>query len=196
MKVLIIDDDFRVRRTVIDMLEMDGFEVLEAETGREGISLAVESQPDLVLCDVLMPEMNGYDVAETLRSNPKTKMIPFLFLTAHSFRGEFAPSLNLGPDDFVSKPVTGKVLKQAIMAKVYGKSYLRESRMSTILPSIQIDPVITGDTAGKLRDILALSEYMLRFSTLLDKDEMLEVAREIHEAAWRLSDTLAEDKQA
>src|SRR5262245_21879305 len=103
-KILIIEDLAPMRRTLALMLEMEGFEVLTAENGRTGLAKARENKPDLVLCDVMMPELDGHAVIQALRAGPDTATIPFIFLTARADKGDMRVGMNFGADDYLTKP--------------------------------------------------------------------------------------------
>jgi CheY-like chemotaxis protein len=84
-KILIIEDQAPMRRNIALMLELEGFEVLVAENGRKGLELAKTAVPDLILCDVMMPEMDGHGVVQLLRADPRTATVPLIFLTARTY---------------------------------------------------------------------------------------------------------------
>jgi len=103
-KILIIEDNEDIRENTCTFLEMAGYEVCMAMNGREGIDEARRSRPDLVVCDVMMPELDGFGVLHIFRKDPKFQDIPFIFLTAKSDRSDIRKGMDLGADDFLSKP--------------------------------------------------------------------------------------------
>ncbi len=117
-RILVIDDDARLRQQCTELLKLDGYEVAEARNGREGIERARELAPDLVICDVTMPEMNGHRVLETLRAEPRTANLPFIFLTGWSERDDVRTGMNLGADDYLVKPVVPDELLAAVRARL------------------------------------------------------------------------------
>lgn len=117
-RILVIDDDSKLRRQYVELLRLEGYDVLEACNGREGVDHARRELPDLVLCDVTMPEMNGHRVLETLRGEPKTAHLPFVFLTGWSERDDVRTGMNLGADDYLVKPVEPDDLAAAIRARL------------------------------------------------------------------------------
>jgi two-component system alkaline phosphatase synthesis response regulator PhoP len=121
-KILIIDDEEDIREILFYNLQKEGYEVFQAETGREGIELAIAKMPDLVLLDVMMPEMDGIEVCQHLRENPKTKNVRICFLTARNEDYSQIAGLDAGADDYVSKPVKPKVLASRIKAILRRKS--------------------------------------------------------------------------
>lgn len=121
-KILIIDDEEDIRDILFYNLQKEGYQVFQAATGREGIAVAVDQKPDLVLLDVMMPEMDGIEVCQTLRENPKTKDVRICFLTARNEDYSQIAGLDAGADDYVAKPVKPKVLASRIKAILRRKS--------------------------------------------------------------------------
>lgn len=103
-RILIIEDERFIRDNLLELLEMEGFEAIGADNGTIGIKLAKEYQPNLILCDVMMPELNGYGVLEQIRQNPVTANIPFLFLTASADTGNLQKIQELGMTEYILKP--------------------------------------------------------------------------------------------
>jgi DNA-binding NarL/FixJ family response regulator len=117
-KILVIDDDSKLRRQYVEILRLEGYEIIEARNGREGVEQARRDPPDLVLCDITMPEMNGHRVLETLRAEPRTAHLPFVFLTGWSERDDIRTGMNLGADDYLTKPLVPDELVAAIRARL------------------------------------------------------------------------------
>jgi len=117
-RILVIDDDAKLRQHYIELLKLEGYAVMEARNGREGVERARAEVPDLVLCDITMPEMNGHRVLETLRGEPRTAHVPFVFLTGWSEQEDIRTGMNLGADDYLTKPVGPDDLAAAIRARL------------------------------------------------------------------------------
>ena len=113
-RILVIDDEAKLRKQYAELLSLEGFAVIEARNGREGIELARKERPDLVVCDITMPEMNGHRVLETLRNEPRTAHLPFIFLTGWNEREDVRTGMNLGADDYLVKPVSPPQLLQVL----------------------------------------------------------------------------------
>ncbi|MFK8105466.1 MAG: response regulator [Saprospiraceae bacterium] len=103
-KILIIEDNFEVRDNLAEILELSNYEAITAENGKIGVQKALKEVPDLILCDVMMPELDGFGVLNILGKKPKTAEIPFIFLTAKAERTDFRKGMNLGADDYITKP--------------------------------------------------------------------------------------------
>jgi two-component system, OmpR family, alkaline phosphatase synthesis response regulator PhoP len=127
-KILVIEDELFVRENIVDLLEAEDFEVFSTDNGILGILWAQENLPDLVICDVMMPEINGHDVLAEMRELPATALTPFIFLTAMADKGDIRHGMELGADDYLTKPFTreellgtieSRLLKQAKLMKQY-----------------------------------------------------------------------------
>ena len=118
-RILVIEDQPVMRRNIQTILEMEGFEVVAADNGKKGLEAARKNPPDLILCDVMMPEMDGYGVLTALRQDQRTATIPFIFLTAKGEKTDLRTGMNLGADDYLAKPVSSEELIAAIGARFH-----------------------------------------------------------------------------
>lgn len=125
-KILVIEDETETRDIFLECLEAEGFNTIGAENGHVGVQKAQEQLPDLVICDIRMPELDGYGVLTTLRQNPVTAIIPFIFLTAKASKAEVRKGMELGADDYLTKPSTVEELLGAISARLEKQAALRE----------------------------------------------------------------------
>jgi len=117
-KILIIEDQPQMRKNLATILQMENFQVVVAENGRRGVELALSELPDLVLCDVMMPELDGYGVLTALRAQAATATIQFVFLTAKGEKLELRKGMNLGADDYLTKPVAREDLLAAVLTRL------------------------------------------------------------------------------
>lgn len=124
-KILVIEDHALMRRNLVTILTMEGYAALAAGNGRDGLALARSERPDLVLCDVMMPEMDGHEVLRALRADAGTAGIPFVFLTAKGEKHEVRGGMNLGADDYLVKPVCRDDLVTAVQARFTRKEQQR-----------------------------------------------------------------------
>ncbi len=117
-RILVIEDEPEMRRNITALLRYHDFEPIEAENGRQGVELARQEKPDLILCDVMMPELDGYGVLHALQQDEGLALIPFVFLTAKGDKDELRCGMNLGADDYLTKPVANADLVQTIEARL------------------------------------------------------------------------------
>lgn len=117
-KILIIEDDAHVRNNLAEILELSDYEAITAENGKTGVERAIKEQPDLILCDIMMPELDGYGTLNILSKNAKTAGIPFIYLTAKAEKDDFRKGMSLGADDYITKPFDDVMLLQTIEAKL------------------------------------------------------------------------------
>ncbi len=117
-KILIIEDNPDVRENTVEILELSNYEVFTAENGKEGVKVANELLPDLIICDVMMPELDGFGVLRILGQSQITAHIPFIFLTARTEKADFRKGMNLGADDYITKPFDDVELLNAIEVRL------------------------------------------------------------------------------
>lgn len=125
-KILLIEDNKDVRENTADILKLHDYEVLTAENGQVGITMAKQHLPDLILCDIMMPIKDGYMVLEELSNATDTLHIPFIFLTAKSDRTDFRKGMNLGADDYLTKPFEENELLEAVDTRIRKNDFLRK----------------------------------------------------------------------
>jgi DNA-binding NarL/FixJ family response regulator len=117
-KILIIEDEPEMRRNITALLRYNEYEPIEAENGRRGIEAVRREKPDLVLCDVMMPELDGHGVLQALQQDADLAVIPFIFLTAKGEKDDLRSGMNLGADDYLTKPVANADLVRAIEVRL------------------------------------------------------------------------------
>jgi DNA-binding NarL/FixJ family response regulator len=117
-KILVIEDEPEMRRNLATILRLENFQPLTAENGRLGLESVRTHKPDLILCDVMMPELDGYGVIAALRADAETVSIPFIFLTAKGEKPDIRAGMNLGADDYLTKPVGKADLLAAIRSRL------------------------------------------------------------------------------
>lgn len=116
--ILIIEDNIEMRENISDILQLGNYEVLTAQNGKNGVDLARKNRPDLILCDIMMPELDGYGVLHVLSKHPETSCIPFIFLTAKAEKSDFRKGMHMGADDYIVKPFDGMELLKAIEVRL------------------------------------------------------------------------------
>lgn len=137
-KILIIEDTIQLRESIADVLEQEGFEVIHASDGFSGLQLAREHSPDLILCDIVMPGMNGFDVIQRLKPDDGQLATPFIFITALAERKDFREGMTLGADDYLVKPFTIQELLKAINTRLEKQTSV-EKRIKAQIEKIELD---------------------------------------------------------
>lgn len=144
IKVLVIEDEIKARENFLGCLRTGGFDGIEAKDGYIGVKKAQEQLPDLVVCDILLPELNGYGVLKTLRQKPTTAVIPFILLTSHINRAELRQGMQLGADDYLPKTSTEEEFLRAIATQIekretLKKIYVAEFQKSSSTLQLQVE---------------------------------------------------------
>ena len=185
--ILAIEDNQSVREEIVDILRFEGYAVMEAENGREGLDRVQQQAPDLILCDLMMPELDGYETLRRLRAEPRVATIPFICLTARAERADVRKAMEIGADDYVIKPFTAEELIAAVRAGLEKRARvehqseerlteLRE-RISTSLPHELLTP---------LNIIFGYADLLSDPSIARDASEVGDFATGILRAAQRL----------
>ena len=125
--ILIIDDSSDMRENANELLELAGYKTYTATNGKEGLDLARKHKPDLILCDIMMPELDGYGVLRALENIPEMVSTPFVFLTAKAERTDFRKGMDLGADDYITKPFSGDDLLRVVSARLKKSLLLKKN---------------------------------------------------------------------
>tara|TARA_R110002012_G_scaffold160895_1_gene322882 strand:- start:35148 stop:36218 length:1071 start_codon:yes stop_codon:yes gene_type:complete len=131
-KILIIEDNKDVRENTADILQLANYQVITADNGKVGLETIKENKPDLILCDIMMPELDGYGVLEALSSTSNSSSIPFIFLTAKVEKRDMRKGMNLGADDYLTKPFDENELLDAVKSRFKKHNFLKKEFSSTI----------------------------------------------------------------
>jgi EAL domain-containing protein (putative c-di-GMP-specific phosphodiesterase class I)/FixJ family two-component response regulator len=182
LKILVIEDDELIQETLVQLLETQNFAVKVADNGRMGVQMALSQVPDLILCDVQMPELNGYEVLETLRQNPLVATIPFIFLTAQDEKADIRHGMDLGADDYLTKPFTQSELlrsiksrldKHAAVTKPFSEALQHaEERLSEWVNSTDVHPFAREklEMEAMLRRALTRGEFQVYYQPQVDME--------------------------
>ncbi len=130
-KILLIEDNESVRNNTAEILELSNYKVEVAENGKTGIAKAIAFKPDLIICDIMMPELDGYGVLHALHKNESVKHTPFIFLTAKTEHSDFRKGMELGADDYIVKPFTGTELLNAVDGRIKKHDLMKEDMTAT-----------------------------------------------------------------
>ncbi len=186
-KILVIEDEDLIREAIHLILRVNGFEVFTAENGALGIALAFECQPDLVVSDIMMPEKDGYEVLEALRNNPATASVPFLFLSAKADQSDVRQGMNLGADDYLTKPFEHDQLVAAVQTRLAKSEEIRknaEKKLDDLRTNIAFS--LPHEFLTPLNGILGISKMMKDNYDILERADAMEMLDEITISARRL----------
>src|SRR5215510_2399289 len=147
-KILVIEDEAETLDNLVLMLEMEGFKPLSAPNGRAGIEVARRERPDVILCDISMPKLDGYGVLEALRADENTVSIPFIFLTAKTDKKDLRTGMNLGADDYLTKPASAEELLAAIKTRLDRHTEKEQVAMSKVELKPNFDSAKPLETLG------------------------------------------------
>lgn len=186
-KILVIEDEEAIRENILELLEAENFEGIGAINGKVGIKLAIEKIPDLILCDMMMPEVDGYGVIKALRSEPLTATIPFIFLTAKADKVDVRTGMELGADDYITKPCTPQELLKAITIRIEKqKTISRQSQKTLDELRTNISMSLPHELRTPLNAILGFSELILSEYQVLEESDILEMIGQIQTSGHRL----------
>jgi len=144
-KILLIEDNDDIRNNTAEILELSSYKVFTAENGKKGLEKALEQHPDLIICDIMMPVLDGFGVLHAIHKNEAFRNIPFIFLTAKTERSDFRKGMELGADDYITKPFTGTELLHAVDSRL-NKLELLKKEFSPGLEGLQQLMNISGSS--------------------------------------------------
>jgi diguanylate cyclase (GGDEF)-like protein len=173
-KILVIEDEEFVRENILELLDAEGFDVFGAQNGHIGVDLAKAKMPDLILCDVMMPGLDGYGVLTTIRQDPLMAAIPFIFLTAKAAKADFRQGMELGADDYITKPFTRAELLGAIGTRLKKQAAVEELyHIELQQAKAQLDYLIHNDSLTNLPNRLSLRERFKQVQPTDSNNEQL-----------------------
>lgn len=152
-RALVIEDDQFIRDNVVELLSAEGFDAVAAHNGRVGLDAALREPPALIICDIRMPELDGFQVLEAVRQNASTRSVPFIFLSAKADRADVRAGMNMGADDYVTKPFTRAELLEAVRARIVRQASLGAT--PTIPERAQDSSFVVSDPG--MRDVYELA---------------------------------------
>ena len=150
-KILVIEDSADIRENTAEILELANYRVITAQNGKEGVELSLKENPDLIICDIMMPLLDGYGVLHTLHNNPVTDHTPFIFLTAKTDRSDFRKGMDMGADDFITKPFNDTELLSAVESRLK-KAELNKREIGSGIPGID-ELIHASNGKDGLRDL-------------------------------------------
>lgn len=182
-KILVIEDDLDIRDNLTDLLTQESYQVKAAQNGKEGIEAAVNDIPDLIISDIMMPEVNGYEVKEALNRNPVTETIPFVFLTAMNSKENRRHGLKLGADDYLIKPFTSKEILDVVKTRLARKE-LFDKKYKELKKSISLS--LPHELLTPLTAVLGYASILKESIGELNNDEIEEYLNGVIDAGERL----------
>jgi signal transduction histidine kinase len=189
-KILVIDDDDNFRSLICDALQNNNFETVEAANGEEGVEQAFQHRPDLIMCDIEMPILNGYRTLAVLRQNKATSNLPFIFVTGKDVKTYLRPSMELGADDFLTKPFTIEQLVAAINTRLHRHHELIERYEQQFLNiGLSISMSLPHELNTPLNGIIGFAE-LIQEEKDMTTDEVREMIGHVLLSARRLHRTL------
>lgn len=186
-RVLVIDDSPEICLVIEETLNLSGFHALVASEGARGLALAREQLPDIIICDVRMPGMDGCETLKALRADPATASIPFVFLSGAADHVSMRKGMELGADDYLAKPFSPKELMAAVTARIEKQAELKrlaDRQLNELRGSLSM--ALPHELRTPLNGIMGLSHLMMEDYAQMAPEEVLENARFINESALRL----------
>jgi two-component system alkaline phosphatase synthesis response regulator PhoP len=165
--ILVIEDQQPIRENITAILETEGYHVIAAKDGSFGLRLVREKQPDLVVCDIMMPGIDGYGVLNALRHNPMTAAIPFIFLSARSDRLDQRQGMNLGADDYLTKPFTRHELLDSIRARLQKHSMIMKRSQLAQRQTLILEEKLSALEEHSVESDRMLEQFSEEFSGLI-----------------------------
>jgi two-component system, sensor histidine kinase and response regulator len=185
--ILVIEDEDNIRDTICEMLRAENHNVVEAEDGKIGVELAKEAIPDLVICDVMMPELDGYTVLYHLREDPSTQTVPFIFLSAKSAKEDMRLGMDLGGDDYLTKPFTRQELLSAITTRLAKQQAIeREAEQKLDELRANITHALPHELRTPLNGIINNAKLLKDNYDDTEREEALQMLKEIYISGERL----------
>lgn len=158
--ILLIEDNIDIRENTAEILELSNYKVYTAEDGKRGVALALEHKPDLIVCDIMMPVLDGYGVIHMLQKNPETKNIPFIFLSAKAERAEIRRGMELGADDYITKPFDGTELLSAVESRLRKAEIVKENLPANLEGLNSLIRTVSGEELlEKIKEDRSVNKY-------------------------------------
>jgi len=185
--ILVIEDEVTILESLVDILEVSQFEVITADHGVLGLELVKQHKPDLILCDIMMPILDGYGVLDTLNQDPELSMIPFIFLTAKADRTDMRMGIKMGADDYLTKPIRRVELLEAIATQLKKRGMVEnqiKQKLGALRRSISMS--LPHEMRTPLNGILGFADIIAEEHASISPAEILEMSQDIHICAEQL----------
>ncbi|RPI04273.1 MAG: hybrid sensor histidine kinase/response regulator [Ignavibacteriae bacterium] len=189
-RILCIEDDAGMRMSIRMMLEMVGYEMEEAKDGKAGVAQALKAPPDLIVCDIRMPILDGFQTLEELHKHESTAQIPFVFLTGEDPRTHLRKGMNLGASDFILKPIDVDDFIKAVQVRLEeAEKRKNESQRAIEELSESITRALPHELRTPMTGILGLTELLQSYDRM-NPEEVKEIAKSLFDSAVRMNQTL------
>jgi two-component system, sensor histidine kinase and response regulator len=186
-KILVIEDDEPLLNITAKLLSLHGFDTVSALDGIVGVQQARECKPDLIICDLMMPDLDGYGVLDILRKDPQTASVPFIIMTAKAERAAMRRGMELGADDYLTKPFTSDELLSAITARIEKQSAvanIARHQLDDLREKITL--ALPHEVRTPLNTIIGFSDILVTGASVMETKQITDVGQRISRAAWRL----------
>lgn len=188
-KILVIEDETSVRENLVELLKSEDYLPIEARDGEEGVRAAWDTLPDLILCDINMPRLDGFGVLSRLRRDPTTATIPFIFLSARVEREDMRRGMSLGADDYIMKPFTIDDVLSAVQLRLEKRALIEdqvESKQADLIKTVRLS--MPGEMLTPLSVVISFSEILTNRQELdrLSLGQICLMGHEINRAAGTL----------
>ena len=189
-RILIIDDEKEICNDLVKILQLSDYETIQAYNGIDGYNLACKHLPDLIISDIMIPGLNGYEILSKLQEKPETSAIPFLFLSAKSNKFNLREAMNLGADDFITKPYDIDELLNTIKIRLE-KKQRRELHLTKKIETLQTNfrKTMPHEFRTPLNVILGFSEFLMKNTNIIKEKDLLDMIKNINESGQRLQRT-------
>ncbi len=186
-KILIIEDADALRNDIMEMLRYEGYDVYGAADGVDGVQAARDCHPDLIICDIMMPRMDGFEVLETLKQDGAGITVPFIFLTAKTDKLDIRAGMDSGANDYLTKPFAGHELISSIQQRIKmvdGINKITNEKLDELRENIIL--ALPHELRTPLTGILGFSDMLIQDAADMEPDKVAEMAQYIYSAAQRL----------
>lgn len=186
-RILVIEDEFALREDIVEMLMFEGYDMLSAGDGEEGLQMAIDQRPDLVISDIAMPRLNGYEVLTRLREVPEQALVPFIFLTARADRSFMRHGMELGADDYLTKPFTKPELLAAVQTRLVKREVtVRANDAELEQARMRIARLITHELRTPLSQFMMVQDVIARQSDRLEPEALDDLLGTLRAGSQRL----------
>ncbi|MDD2799219.1 MAG: response regulator [Bacteroidales bacterium] len=186
-KILVIEDEPILREEISEMLSFEGFDVYSAENGRVGLQTALIHRPDLILCDIMMPEMDGVELLKTIRENEAIRLTPFIFMTALAERENVRVGMELGADDYVTKPIGRADLLKAVETRIQKQQvFVQEKEEALNILRKTVVTRLPHELRSPLSGIIGFGQLLQDMAADLSTEDVADIGKEILSSGNRL----------